>query len=79
MLYVQYLLHIRSRYARHLAIADCIPFINSAAVFALRKKIKFIRLGQTVSNPVKPFFRGFYSFFMQGQFRFDDRLSTLKN
>lgn len=31
----------------------CVPFINSAAAFTLRKKIKFIRLGQTVSNRAK--------------------------
>jgi len=34
------------------------------------------------SNRFKPgetIFLSFYSFFMQGQFRFDDRLSTLKN
>ena len=59
-------------------MTDRVPFINSAAAFALRKKIKFIRLGQTVSNPVKSFSGAFIHFFMQGQFRFDDRLSAPK-
>jgi len=47
--------------------------------FERRKTIKFIRLGQTVSNHAKAIISEKASFFMQRRSAPDDRMSALEN